>query len=53
MSLKQIKELNSIFNALNSFNDFYDYLKSLSENKMLDIKKYNDKLSISINKIII
>ena len=43
MSFKEIKELNIIFNALNSFNDFYDYLKSLSENKKLNIKKNNDK----------
>ena len=48
MSFKEIKELNVIiiFQALNSFNDFYDYLKSLSENKKINIRKNNDKISI-------
>ena len=46
MSFKEIKELNIIFQALNSFNDFYDYLKSLSKNKKLNIRKNNDKISL-------
>ena len=46
MSLKQIKELNSIFTILNSFNDFYDYLKSLSNSHKLNIIKDNDKITI-------
>ena len=47
MSLKEIKDLNIIFQVLNSFNDFYDYLKLLSNNKKLNIKKYNDKIAIN------
>ena len=47
MSLKEIKDLNIIFQVLNSFNDFYDYLKLLSNNKKLNIKKYNDKITIN------
>jgi len=46
MSFKEIKDLNIIFQALNSLKDFYDYLKSLSENKKLSIKKGNNKISI-------
>ena len=46
MTLKTIKELNSIFTILNSFNDFYDYLKSLSNNHKLNIIKNNDKIAI-------
>ena len=47
MSLKQIKELNSIFTILNSFNDFYDYLKSLSKNSQLNLIKDKDKMTIN------
>ena len=47
MSLNEIKGLNIIFQVLNSFNDFYDYLKLLSNNKKLNIKKYNDKITIN------
>ena len=43
MNFKEIKDLNKVFSLLNSFNDFYDYLKSLSNNKKLNIKKNNDK----------
>ena len=46
MSWKEIKELNNIFNVLNSFNEFYDYLKSLSNNHKLNIKKENKKVTI-------
>ena len=49
MSLKQVKELNLQFSALNSFSDFYNYLKSLSINNKLNIKKGNDKISIIFN----
>ena len=49
MSFKEIKELNVQFHALNSFQDFYDYLKSLSNNNKLNIKKSNDKISIIFN----
>ncbi len=46
MTLKEIKELNNVFLELSSFNDFYDYLKLLSDNHKLYIKKYNDKIII-------
>ena len=49
MSFNEIKELNVQFNALNSFKDFYDYLKSLSNNNKLNIKKSNNKISIIWN----
>ena len=49
MSFDEIKKLNLQFNALESFPDFYDYLKSLSNNNKLNIKKSNDKISIVFN----
>ena len=49
MSFHEIKELNVQFQILNSFQDFYDYLKSLSNNNKLNIKKSNDKISIIFN----
>ena len=49
MSFKEIKASNKKFDAYNSFNDFYDYLKSLSINNKLNIKKNNNKLSIILN----
>ena len=48
MSFKEIKELN-VHHGLNSFQDFYDYLKTLSNNNLLNIKKSNDKISIIFN----
>ena len=49
MSFNEIKELNVQFHAINSFKDFYDYLKSLSNNNKLNIKKSNNKISIIWN----
>ena len=49
MSFKEIKELNVQFHALNTFGDFYIYLKSLSNNNKLNIKKSSDKISILFN----
>ena len=49
MSFDEIKKLNLQFNALESFPDFYDYLKSLSNNNKLNIKKSNEKISIVFN----
>ena len=46
MSFKEIKDLNKGFSLLNSINDFYDYLKILSENKKINIKKDENKISI-------
>ena len=48
MNFKEIKGLNNIFNGINSFNDFYDYLKQYSNSNKLNIKKSNDKISITI-----
>ena len=44
MDLKEIKDLNIALSGINSYNDFYDYLKSLSNNKKINIKKNNDKI---------
>ena len=49
MSFDEIKKLNLQFNALESFQDFYDYLKSLSNNNKLNIKKSDEKISIVFN----
>ena len=46
MSFKEIKDLNKGFSILNSINDFYDYLKILSKNKKINIKKDENKISI-------
>ena len=48
MSLEEIKNINQVFNSLKSINDFYDYLKLLSDNKKINIKKCNNKLLIII-----
>ena len=48
MSLEEIKNINQVFNSIKSINDFYDYLKLLSDNKKLNIKKCNNKLLIII-----
>ena len=53
MSFNEIKELNVQFYALNSFKDFYDYLKSLSNNNKLNIKKSNNKISIILNLVVL
>ena len=49
MSFKEIKELNKVFYVLNSINDFYEYLKLLSNNKKLNIKKNEEKITIILN----
>ena len=43
---KEIIGLNLEFKNLNSPNDFYDYLKLLSDNKRINIKKGKNKISI-------
>ena len=42
----KLKEMKQILYDLKSNNDFYFYLKSLSDNKKLNIKKGNDKISL-------
>ena len=49
MNFKEIKELNKVFYVLNSINDFYEYLKLLSNNKKLHIKKNEEKITIILN----
>jgi len=49
MNIQEIKDLNKSFYVLNSFNEFYEYLKLLSENKKIDIKKSEEKLTIILN----
>ena len=46
MRFHNIKELHKAFNSLKSYNNFYEYLKTLSDNEKLNIKKYNDKISL-------
>ena len=48
MRFHNIKELHKAFNSLKSYNNFYEYLKTLSDNEKLNIKKYNDKISLII-----
>jgi hypothetical protein len=48
MRFHNIKELHKAFNNLKSYNNFYEYLKTLSDNEKLNIKKYNDKISLII-----
>ena len=49
LTLEEIKNLNQVFYILNSIKDFSDYLKKLSENKKLNIRKNNDKISLILN----
>ena len=46
MNFKEIKELNQLFSLLKTYNDFYDYLKLLSKDKKIKIKKSKDKILI-------
>ena len=49
MNFSEIKDLNKKFQEFNSFDDFYAYLKLLSNNKKLNVKKCNNRLSIILN----
>ena len=46
LNLKEIKELSKAFYLINSIKNFYDYLKSLSDNKKLNIKKSKDTITL-------
>ena len=46
MSFKEIIDLNNVFYELNSPNEFNGYIRSLSDNKQLILKKDKDKISI-------
>ena len=46
MNFKEIKEMSQLFNLLKTSNDFYDYLKFLSKDKKINIKKSKDKISL-------
>ena len=47
MNFKEIQNLNKVFDFLYSISDFYYFLKSSSDNKKLNIKKYNNKITLS------
>ena len=46
MDFKEIRDLSNVFYELNSPNEFYGYIRSLSDNKQLILKKDKDKISI-------
>jgi len=46
MNFKEIKEMSQLFNLLKTSNDFYDYLKFLSKDKKINIKKSKGKISL-------
>ena len=46
MNFKEIKEMSQLFNLLKTSNDFNDYLKFLSKDKKINIKKSKDKISL-------
>ena len=46
MAFKEIKDLTKEFSGLKSQYDFYNYIKSLSVNNKLTIKKQDDKISL-------
>ena len=48
MNLSEIKELNKLFTLFKTCNEFFDYLKSLSQDKKINLKKSKDKLTIII-----
>ena len=48
MTLNDIKDMDKSFYGLNSIMEFSDYLKVLSENKKITIKKDNDNIFIII-----
>ena len=48
IEFKEIKKMNLlVFNLLKTNDDFYDYLKLLSKDKKINIKKSKDKISLS------
>ena len=49
MNFQKIKCLNKIFDLFNSLKDFFDYLKKLSQNKKIGIKKLNDKIILILS----
>ena len=46
MDFKEIRDLSNVFYELNSPNEFYGYIRSLTDNKQLILKKDKDKISI-------
>ena len=46
MNLSEIKELNKLFTLFKTCNEFFDYLKSLSQDKKINLKKSKDKITI-------
>ena len=46
MKLKELIKLNNEMKSFNTYNSLYNYLKLLSDNKKINFKKYNDKITI-------
>ena len=53
MNFQEIKNLNKAFDVLNTINEFYEYLKVLSDNKKISIKKNGEKISIILNILVL
>ena len=49
LNFQKIKGLNKVFDLFNSLKDFFDYLKKLSQNKKIGIKKLNDKIILILS----
>ena len=48
MSFNEIKSLSKTFSKFYSIEDFFEHMKSLNNNKQLNMKKYNNKISLYI-----
>ena len=46
IELKEFKNLSTEFKNIKSYNDLYNYIKPLSDNKKINIKKNNDKITL-------
>ena len=46
MNFQEIKSLNKTFSKFYSLNEFVDYIKALHDKNKINIKKYNNKISI-------
>ena len=49
LNFQKIKCLNKVFGLFNSLKDFFDYLKKLSQNKKIGVKKLNDKIILILS----
>ena len=46
MNLKEFIKLNPEMKGFNTYNSLYNYLKLSSDNKKINFKKYNDKITL-------